>query len=280
MKAHLFDLDTILIVNKMVWIIDKKNPNIPIIKITESDYNLIKKGIFKNNGERFYFGNKNYWIPKEISNELKIKLKKFGIDITNLSFSLREFVNSEVIGELEYEINYDILQTIKNTQDHIFFICSKNNKKNYERIIKKIEDKLYDMGLKIEDIYYLSETFFNRDLDEILYKKVRIILQKLLGFKTENNKFIDDSIIEYDEINYYDNELENINLPINDFLKTIIENSDEYLKNKIINKINSVEKTVYTNWVSPNKVNRIQQKKTILSYSKLIKTFESFKYLK
>jgi len=280
MKAHLFDLDTILIVNKMVWIIDKKNPNIPIIKITESDYNLIKKGIFKNNGERFYFGNKNYWIPKEISNELKIKLKKFGIDITNLSFSLREFVNSEVIGELEYEINYDILQTIKNTQDHIFFICSKNNKKNYERIIKKIEDKLYDMGLKIEDIYYLSETFFNRDLDEILYKKVRIILQKLLGFKTENNKFIDDSIIEYDEINYYDNELENINLPINDFLKTIIENSDEYLKNKIINKINSVEKTVYTNWVSPNKVNRIQQKKTILRYSKLIKTFESFKYLK
>jgi hypothetical protein len=280
MKAHLFDLDTILIVNKMVWIIDKKNPNIPIIKITESDYNLIKKGIFKNNAERFYFGNKNYWIPKEISNELKIKLKKFGIDITNLSFSLREFVTSEVIGELEYEINYDILQTIKNTQDHIFFICSKNNKKNYERIIKKIEDKLYDMGLKIEDIYYLSETFFNRDLDEILYKKVRIILQKLLGFKTENNKFIDDSITEYDEINYYDNELENINLPINDFLKTIIENSDEYLKNKIINKINSVEKTVYANWVSPNKVNRIQQKKTILSYSKLIKTFESFKYLK
>jgi hypothetical protein len=103
---------------------------------------------------------------------------------------------------------------------------------------------------------------------------------KLLGFKTENNKFIDDSITEYDKINYYDNELENINLPINDFLKTIIENSDEYLKNKIINKINSVEKTVYTNWVSPNKVNRIQQKKNILSYSKLIKTFESFKYLK
>jgi hypothetical protein len=44
MKAHLFDLDTILVVDKMIWIIDKKSPNIPILKIKESDFNLIKKG--------------------------------------------------------------------------------------------------------------------------------------------------------------------------------------------------------------------------------------------
>ena len=30
MKAHFFDLDTILRIDNKVWIIDKKNPNNPI----------------------------------------------------------------------------------------------------------------------------------------------------------------------------------------------------------------------------------------------------------
>ena len=158
MKAHLFDLDTILVVDKMIWIIDKKSPNIPILKIKESDFNLIKKGIFKNRGERLYFGDVSYWVPNEISNEIKLRCKKMKIDITNLSFSLNEFLNSEVIGDLEYDINYDLFNNIKNTPDHIYLIASKNNKKNYERIIKKIENKLYEIGLKIEKIYYISDT--------------------------------------------------------------------------------------------------------------------------
>ena len=45
MKAHFFDLDTILTTDNKVWLVDKTIPNIPIMKISQSDFNLIKNEI-------------------------------------------------------------------------------------------------------------------------------------------------------------------------------------------------------------------------------------------
>jgi hypothetical protein len=41
MKSHFFDIDVILSTNSQVWIVDKTIPNIPIMKISKSDFNLI-----------------------------------------------------------------------------------------------------------------------------------------------------------------------------------------------------------------------------------------------
>ncbi len=283
MKAHFFDLDTIVNIDNKVWIIDKNNPNNPIIKISQSDFNLIRNGVYRSQNQRLSLNGTNYWFPEDLMNQIKIKSKRIKFDLSNLGFSMQEFSNSEIIKELDYEINMDLFHNIKNTTDHIYIICSKNNKKNYEIIIDKIiidkiEDKLYKLGLEIKDYYFISETFYNRDLDEILYKKIRIILQHLVGYKTEGDKFIDNEIERYDEVHYYDTDLQNTNIKVNDFLKTILDNTEDFLKKTIISEINSIQKFVYINWVSPNKVNRIQSKKTLLEYSKLIRTFESFKY--
>ena len=72
MKAHFFDLDTILRIDNKVWIIDKKNPNNPIMKISQSDFNLIKKGVYKSQNSQLYFNGVNYWIPETLLNELKV----------------------------------------------------------------------------------------------------------------------------------------------------------------------------------------------------------------
>ena len=279
MKAHFFDLDTILIVDSKVWIIDKSNPSNPLVKISPSDFNLIKKGIWKDKGERFYFNGVNYWIPEELANSIKVRCKKLKVDITNLGFSLQEFNNSEVIGDLNYDLNLDLFTPIKNTVDHIYFICSKNNKRNYELIIKKIEDKLHDIGLEVKDIYYISETFMNRDEDDILFKKMRLLLQHSLGYKTEGDKFISSDIDEYDSILYYDDDIHNIDIQINDFLKYLLDNTEETLRKSISSKLKS-DKRVCINYVSPNKVNRIQSKDILLNYGKIIKTFEGFKWNK
>mgnify|MGYP000229810563 CR=1 FL=1 len=50
-------------------------------------------------------------------------------------------------------------------------------------------EELKDIGLTIKNIYYLSETFFNNDEDEIAYTKNKIILQHLIGLKLDGNKF-------------------------------------------------------------------------------------------
>ncbi len=277
MIAHFFDLDTILRVDNKVWIIDVKSPKIPIYKLDQSDYNLIKKGVWKDRGERFNFNGDNHWLPENIANDLKIKCKNLKIDTFNLTFSMQEFFNSEIIGDVDYDINLDLLLPIKNTTDHIYLICSKNNKKNYELILKKLKDKFLEMGLDIKDIYYLSETFFNRKNDKIIFNKVKLLLQFLIGLKSDSDKFIDSEITKYDIVNYYDDDLENININPNDFLKYLYDNSDIVLKDKISNVVKSYDNILNINYVSPNKMKRIQTKKNILSLSKIIKTFESFK---
>jgi len=205
-SSHFFDIDTILTVDNKVWIIDKNNPNIPIMKISQSDFNLIRSGIYRSQNSKIDLNGKSYYFPKEIIGKLKIKCKNHKSDISNLSFSMQEFLNKEVIENIDYDINLQNIIHLKNTNDDIYFICSKNNKINYETIIKKIEDKLKENGLIIKNYYFISETFFNRNEDDIAYKKVKLLIQHLIGFKTNVDKFIDEPIDKYDEVRFYDDD--------------------------------------------------------------------------
>lgn len=282
MKAHFFDLDTIIRIDNKVWIIDKKNPNNPILKISQSDFNLIRKGIYRSHNQRLSLNGTNYWFPEEIMNQIKIKSKRIKFDLSNLGFSMQEFSNSEIIKDLNYEINLDLFNHIKNTTDHIYIICSKNNKKNYELIIGKIEDKLHDLGLEIKNYYFISETFYNRNQDDITFKKVRILLQHLVGYKTEGDKFIDEKIENYDDIYYYDDDIDSVNLSttLNDFFKVVLDNTDKTVSDEITKKLKDEENHLYVNYVSPNVVNRLQTKKVLLQVPNIIKTFESFNWKK
>lgn len=282
MKAHFFDLDTIIRIDNKVWIIDKKNPNNPILKISQSDFNLIRKGIYRSHNQRLSLNGTNYWFPEEIMNQIKIKSKRIKFDLSNLGFSMQEFSNSEIIKDLNYEINLDLFNHIKNTTDHIYIICSKNNKRNYEIIIEKIEDKLHDLGLEIKNYYFISETFYNRNQDDITFKKVRILLQHLVGYKTEGDKFIDEEIENYDNIYYYDDDIDSVNLSttLNDFFKVVLDNTDKTVSGEITKKLKGEENHLYVNYVSPNVVNRLQTKKVLLQVPNIIKTFESFNWKK
>jgi hypothetical protein len=278
MKAHFFDIETILVMNSKVWIVDKLNPKVPIIKISKSDFNLIKSGIYKSQNNSIYFGGTTYWVPEKLMNVLKIKCKNLKTDITNLMFSMQEYMNPDIIETLDYEINIENLQHLKNKTDDIYLICSKNTKNNYEKIIKKIEEKLEKIGLIVKKYYFISDTFYNRDLDGVAHKKVRLILQHLIGMKTEGDRFIEEEIEKYDEIEFYEDDENTIRLAIdcNNLLEILIGNSESVIKSKIKDLLKS-ETTLYVNYVSPNKVNRFSKTKVSIEYQ-LIKTFERFRY--
>lgn len=280
MKAHFFDIDTILLSDSKVWIVDKKNPNIPIMKISQSDFNLIKSGIYKSQNSRIDFGGKSYYITSDMMDTLKVKCKNQKSDISNLAFSMQEFMNKELIKNIDYKINLNNIQHIKNTDDHIYIICSKNTKKNYEIMIKKIEDSLKDNGLKIENYYFISETFYNRDEDKIIYDKVKLLLQHLVGLKTDGNKFTNEKVWKYSEIYYYDDDISSINLSINSnsIMQVLISNSDKDIKFKIKEILKSKDNIINVNLVTPNKFNRFKSTKVNIEWSNLIKAFERFKW--
>jgi hypothetical protein len=269
MKAHFFDIDVILSTSSKVWIVDKTVPNIPIMKISKSDFNLIKGGIYKSQENSIKFSGHNYWLPTEMMEILKVKAKNHRADISK-----------ELIENLEYTINIENILHLKNTDDDIYVICSKNNKSNYELMISKIEDELKNNGLFIKKFYYISETFYNRNSDDISYKKVRLLIQHLLGFKTEGDKLSDENIEQYNEVYYYDDEETSTKLASNsnNLLMVLLSNTESSLKDIIKDDLKSNPRTLFVNFVTGNRVNRFSITKVILQFSNLIKAFESFRF--
>lgn len=278
--ARFFDIDVILNTNSMVWIVDKLVPNIPILKISQSEFNLIKKGIYKGQENSMKFGGSDYWISSDFMDKIKIKSKNHQANFSNLIFSMQEFMNKELIENLEYTLNLDNILHLKNTDDDIYFICSRNNKKNYELMISKIEDKLKENGLIIKNYYFISETFYNRNEDQISHKKIRLLLQHLVGLKTDGDKFTDEEIERYDEVYFYDDEECAIKLAIdsNKLLTFLLSNTDPNLKDRIKSELKEEERLLFVNYVTGNRVNRFITTKVKIEFSNLIKAFESFKW--
>jgi hypothetical protein len=281
-KSHFFDIDTLIRIDSQVWIVSKMNPSIPLIKLTQSEFNLIKKGIYRRHDSPLTLAGVNYWLPKNLLEELKIKSKNSKVDITDLVFSMQEFMNSSVIENLDYKILVNHFQHLKNKTDDIYVICSKNNKKNYEVIISKLEKELEKMGLIIKNYYYLSETFYNRDTDYISHRKVRLLLQHLVGYKTEDDKFTDSEITKYDRVYFYDDEPNAISLAldINDILHFLIKKTDDIISSNIRDTIKRTEHVLVVNRITNNRINPIDSKEFVIEISNIIKTFEGFKQKK
>jgi hypothetical protein len=279
MKAHFFDIDVLIKTDSNVWIVSKTKPSIPIIKINQSDFNLIKNGVWLNNGQKIKVNGRDYWFSNELAELLKIKTIKSNSDMSSLSFSMQEFMNPDILDKVNFEIFNINFEHLKNTKDDVYIICSKNTKRNSDLLIKKLEEKLAELGITVKNYYYITETFFNRNEDDISFKKTRLVLQHLIGLKTEVDKFIQEEISKYDTIEFYDDskrslyDVENIN----DTLKLIISNSDEEIKELVNNRLQD-NISVVVNKVTFNKVNKIISKTIKLGLERIIKTFENFRY--
>lgn len=276
--AHFFDIDTIIDLSGSVWIINKNKPNIPILKISKADFNLIKSGIYKSQGNKVEYNGQVFWLPSDIFNKLKVKLKVNDVSLSNIGISLQEFLNKDIVDNINFNLNLEIIQNLKNKTDDIYIICSKQTMNVYQNIINKISGKLKEEGILIKKFYFINESFYDQDNDSNRFKKVRLLLQHLVGYKTNTNKFIEEEIERYDEIKFYDNQNDTLKVvdESNIILKRLIDSSDDGLKSVIKEDIEEYNPVLVVNFVTDNTNNRILTKKVKLEYSRLIKTFESF----
>lgn len=277
-KAFFFDINTLITTNSKVWIVDRDKPNKPILRIPKSDFNLIKKGVYKKDNIKFEMQDESYWISKDLFDQIKIKSKNQNLNISKLAFSMQEFMNKDIIENNDFTIHLENIRHLKNTSGDIYIICSKNTKNNYELIISKLEEKLKEIGLVVKSYYYISETFYNRDEDDINNKKVRLLIQHLIGMKTEGDKFTHTEITKYDVINFYDDEARVIELAknANNVLQFLIENSEDLVKDRVKEVLKQDVCELVINQVTFNKVNLFVTSKVELQYQNVIKKFESF----
>jgi len=278
MKAHFFDIDTILVADSKIWIVDKSNPNIPIMKIEPTDFKIFKSGIFRNQNNKMDFNGKTFWLSNDFMNKVKLSAKKYKADISNLAISLQEYLNKDVTDNISFEIDMSIFNSIINTNDDIYIIFSKNTKKNYEKAINKLEDKMKEIGLQIKNFYYISETFFNRNDDDISHLKVKLILQHLIGLKTESDKITNEEITNYKQISFYDDNKSAIELAkrINNVLESLLVKTDKEIKLKIKDEIKNGENVLVVKEYTHNKSKKFLETIVELEYSNVIKNFENY----
>jgi hypothetical protein len=280
MNAHFIDFDLILESESKPWIIDKRNPNIPIIKIDKHDFNLFKSGIYKSQGNKISFNGTIFWLSNDFMNRLKVKSKQYKVDISNLAISMQEFLNKDIVENIPFELKLDLFSNIINTNDDIFIICSKNTKENFEKQIQKFESNLKEMGLMVKKYYFISETFYNRDLDDISYVKSKIILQHLLGLKTEVDKLTNDKIDEYNSITLYEDDLKSITMSknINSILEKMLIKTDNNVKLSVKETLKNNEKILIIKEYTHNRSNRFNEYQIGLEFSNVIKSYENFKF--
>jgi hypothetical protein len=203
------------------------------------------------------------------------------LNITDLSFSMQEFMNPDIIKDLDIKIIKEHLVYLKNSPDDIYIICSKNTKLNIQPTIKKLEEYLMELGLSVKNYYFISETFYNRNEDKIAHKKIKVLLQHLIGLKTNNDQFTDEEVTQYDEVFFYEDDISTIKLTkiSNDILKFLFDNSTDEIKEKINECLNK-DLILNLNEVTYNKVNPFKVDKIKLTINKVFKTFESFNNFK
>ena len=282
MNGHFFDLNSLITMNSKVWIVNTRTPNKPLIRISKSEFNLLRKGVYKKDNINFDIDGQTYWLSEELFNKIKVKSKNNNVNISELSFSMQEFMNKDIIENGDFTIHLENIRHLKNSQDDIYVICSKNSKRSYESLIEKLEEKLLDFGLKIKNFYFVSETFYNRDRDDIVHKKVRLVLQHIIGLKTADTKFTEEEITKYDQVSLYDDDINTIKLAkgINDVLQFLVKNSDDEVKEKVKEVLKMEECELIINQVTFNKVNPFIITKIELNLHKIVRTFENFIYKK
>jgi hypothetical protein len=277
-KGVFIDLNVLLEMDNQAWVVDKTKANTPILKISKSDFNLIRSGIYKSQGNKVDFNGRNYYLPTDLMNKIKIKTKSYNIDFGNLGISLQEFMNKDLIDTMKFRINEEFIEGLKNEIYDIFVICSKQTSKSHETILEKIKDEFNRNGLQVKTFYPISENFMNQDDDDIKYKKMKLLIQHLVGYKTDGNKFKDEEITRYDQIHFYDNYSETLKIQkeVNNLLEFILSRTDDGLRSVIKEDVIEYRPILWVHKENENKMNKRVSEKVILNISKIVKTFENF----
>jgi hypothetical protein len=277
-NAHFFNLNDLLKSPQQAWVVDKDNPNVPLMKISSDNVRLLRSGIYAKKGNRIEYNDVTFYLPDELANKLKVISSKRKINYTNLVISLQEFMNGSIIKNIEFEFNLEPIMSLKNKMDDIYIVSSLQVESSYKKTIEYLEETLRKQGIIIKKFYYLNENFMNQDSDENLFKTMRLLLQHSIGYKTEDQKFIDEELISYENIYYYDNNLNIFSMLSNipHLLKYLVQNTEAGLRDVIKEIIQESDKYVFINQLQDNDHNTIKTKKVKLDIPKFAKTFESF----
>jgi len=277
-RAHFFDINCLLKSNQKAWVVDKSNPNIPLAKISPSDLKLMRSGIYAKKGNKIKFNNETYYLSDEWMNKFKLLALKNSIDFPNIVITLQEFYNTEIADNLDFEIDLTPLLKFKNEILDIYIVSSQQTMNVLGKLIDEMKEDLRENGIVVKQFYFLNENFLNQNSSENKFKQMRLLLQHLVGFKSDGDKFTDVDVEKYDTISYYDTSKSTFDIEkdIIYLLKIMIRNTDKGLSDVIREDLGDDVPQLEINKLQDNEFNPMSTIRMKIIVPKIIKAFESF----
>jgi hypothetical protein len=278
-NLHLFDLDyTLWKIDAKLAVIDKNDPKNIIYRVPAEEVNFMKEYYKSQELEVSYNG--YVWYLSEKIWEA-IQNNKKGIELKDVGISFREFSDAEIlenqISRTEYLL--ENLNHLKDKNIEIGFVTARTNKKNHKKnlevLIEKIERKLHT---KVGKVYFVNDIDNNQDSDITSFRKAKIVLEYLVGYKIKGNKFIDLKQNKCENIFFYDDCEKNIEVVKNlqTLLETMLVKTDTAIKTDIINTIKNSNPNFTTCLITQNRIQPFITTESKLLPPNYIKLFEKF----
>lgn len=253
-EVHFFDLDnTLWQTTAKWWIISKKDPSKPILKIEPHIGAGILSGTWQSDRHKIWYNGVEGWL----SNELWIAIQQKGkLEHADIGISWREYTDSNLISSQASDIKFFIhhIQHLKGVHCNIYLLTARGNRAAHAVLLNKLEHKL-DGICQIDGAWFINDPSTFKIVGSTGYKKTCILLQSLIGWRIENEQFLPIVEKEWDKCFFYDDEEGNIisAKDCNRILSGLLNKTEPNLKAKILSKLD--KKMLITNLVTSNEQN-------------------------
>ena len=267
---HFFDLDgTLWSVKTNAWVIDKKKPGVPIIKLKDSELKLILAGVYINEETYFEYNGEVYWVGKDLMRRIK-KIKP-NVEMEDLGISYYEKLNPKYYENMKF-FKENIRHLVEDESFDIGILSGRFDDDKDKNLLNSLKKEFADIGLEISKFYYVGDYYYPNLNVSMTTRKANVLLEHLVGFHIDKDKFVPLKQDFYKEVYFYDDEPMNIDVANNmqEYLDGYLINTDEEVYNRIIKIIKERKPVLYTNLVTNNSLNRFK--------STEIKLHEPIKY--
>lgn len=258
-----FDIDlTLWNTNNKIVVINKQRPEKILFEIPYNELSGLKT-FYKKDNNPVYYNGKTFYLPNKYMNKID--------NINNVGISFRDYNDPDMIKKQISKTDYlmDNIKHLKNTNSDIALLSARSNLNNHRDNIKVLNNKIISVvGRGIKKVYFVNDLDNNLDDDISANRKATIILEHLIGLKIKNERFIPLKQSHYNNVSLYDDMAVNINL-VNDLQKVFdicIANSDDYIRDEILNFVDKNDLFYNTYKITNNKIEPfIENKQKLLS---------------
>lgn len=288
-EISFFDLDnTLWYIKSNAWVILKNDPSKPLMKISNTEFTLIKNGIYVNDGNIIEFNNEKFYVSDDFVKRLEKRRK--GIKLSNIGISYAEYFDNQILNKKNVKLLFNNIKHLIGKGMEIGLLTARTDRKKHSILLNKLRMKLNEYGFEISKIYFVSDRLKFGSSDKMVYDKNQVLLEHLVGLEIDVDRFIPIKKDAYNRVYFYDDLKQNLLSKdmMQKYFESLLLNSDDEIVEYIKNRLKSQTLILINNLITNNEIKPFETEtirlrlpiKYPITIESFISNFDDFKRLK